>query len=239
MLVAAAALYPLTATPAKIRDRMSGLAPATLDGTTFLKYAQRSELGERFDLAEDYQAIHWLQQNVEGSPVIVEANIPEYRWGTRFTIHTGLPNVLGWNWHQRQQRVLAGADEVANRAVEITNFYTTQSVEEARAFIESYDVAYIMVGSLEQIYYGSVEPCFATGDLDGSVTCDLGGRSVGMTSPSVSVEVCQSIEEGSDSPSLSCPTFGLEKFDLMVDMGLLEIAFESGQTRIYRVMKQA
>jgi uncharacterized membrane protein len=35
-----------------------------------------------------------MQDNIQGSPVIVEANCPEYRWCTRYTIYTGLPGVV-------------------------------------------------------------------------------------------------------------------------------------------------
>ena len=60
----------------------------------------------------------------KGSPVIVEANCPEYRWCTRFTIYTGLPGVVGWNWHQRQQRVFTST-WVEARVADVGNFYNT------------------------------------------------------------------------------------------------------------------
>jgi uncharacterized membrane protein len=104
------------------------------------------------DLSEDYRAIRWMQENVEGSPVIVETNCPEYRWCTRFTMYTGLPGVVGWNWHQRQQRVFMST-WVEDRVVDIGNFYNTADVEAARAFLEEYDVRYIIVGQLERAAY--------------------------------------------------------------------------------------
>lgn len=55
------------------------------------------------DLRQDYRAIRWMQENIPGSPVIVEANVPEVRWENRFTIYTGLPGMAGWNCHRRQR----------------------------------------------------------------------------------------------------------------------------------------
>jgi uncharacterized membrane protein len=107
-------------------------------------------------LAEDYRAIRWMQDNVQGSPVIVEANCSEYRWCTRFTIYTGLPGVVGWNWHQRQQRPLI-SNVIFDRVAEIGSFYTTTDVEAARAFLEKYRVEYIVVGQLERNIYPVLE----------------------------------------------------------------------------------
>ncbi|RPH55228.1 MAG: hypothetical protein EHM81_15025, partial [Chloroflexi bacterium] len=103
LLLAGAFMYTVTATTDKISDRFRDTAPRTLDGMTFMNYSKHFE-GQEILLKHDYRAIRWMQDNVKGSPVIVESNCTEYRWCTRYTIYTGLPGVVGWNWHQRQQR---------------------------------------------------------------------------------------------------------------------------------------
>jgi uncharacterized membrane protein len=105
------------------------------------------------DLEQDYHAIRWMQENVPGTPVIVEANIPEYRWGNRFTKYTGLPGVLGWNWHQRQQRTINPAGMVFDRLADINSFYSLDDVEFALRFIRKYNIEYIIVGQLERAVY--------------------------------------------------------------------------------------
>ncbi|MCX8026049.1 MAG: hypothetical protein N3A60_12680, partial [Thermanaerothrix sp.] len=105
------------------------------------------------DLSQDYRAIRWMQENVKGSPVIVEANVPEYRWGNRFTIYTGLPGVVGWNWHQRQQRALLPDTWVTERVVAVASFYNTTDLQEAKRFLERYRVSYVIVGQLEKAVY--------------------------------------------------------------------------------------
>lgn len=153
VLVAAAALYPLLGTTARIKDRMTEGVPLTLDGMAYMEYAEYDDLGTRMDLSEDYQAIRWLQDNVIGSPVIIEGNMVEYHWGTRNTIYTGLPNVIGWNWHQRQQRATAPEDLIHGRISDVNEFYLTTDPERAKQILESYGVQYIVVGQLEQALY--------------------------------------------------------------------------------------
>ena len=152
LLLAGAALYTVSATADKVSDRMAGGVPLTLDSITYMKYAQYADFNVTMDLVHDYQAIRWMQDNVQGSPVIVEANCPEYRWCTRFTIYTGLPGVVGWNWHQRQQRTLT-PELVEERVSQINAFYSTTSILSARAFLAQYNVKYIIVGQLERAEY--------------------------------------------------------------------------------------
>ncbi len=153
-LVAGAALFPILGGMDKITDRMAPQAPHTLDGMTYMAYSTYNEQGVDMSLVQDYDAIRWMQQNIQGSPVIVEGNTPEYQWGTRFTIYTGLPGVVGWNWHQRQQRgVIIGDTAVTDRIAEIATFYTTTDPQAAKAFLQKYNVQYIVVGQLERIFY--------------------------------------------------------------------------------------
>jgi YYY domain-containing protein len=152
LLLAGAAFFTITATFDKVRDRMNLEVPHTLDSMTYMETSQFWD-ATTMELSQDYNAIRWMQDNVQGSPVIVEGNCPEYRWCTRFTIYTGLPGVLGWNWHQRQQRGFVEQLLVENRLAEITDFYNTVDPAAAVAFLKKYNIRYIVVGQVEAIYY--------------------------------------------------------------------------------------
>ncbi|GAP10516.1 protein containing Chlor_Arch_YYY domain [Bellilinea caldifistulae] len=153
-LLVAALLYPLMAGAAKVRDRMSSIAPHGLDGMAYMRTAEYSDQGRTMDLSQDYRAIRWMQENVKGSPVIVEANTPLYRWGSRFSIYTGLPTIIGWDWHQRQQRAAVQNDfTVQNRILDVAEIYNSLSKEVVRELLDRYAVQYIIVGQLEQAYY--------------------------------------------------------------------------------------
>jgi YYY domain-containing protein len=238
ILLFSAAMFPIMAGAAKVRDRMTITAPHTLDGMAFMAYAENYfDLGKRIDLPSDFDAIRWMQENVEGTPVIVEANVPEYRWGTRYTIYTGLPSVLGWRWHQSQQRVAAPNQSVDERLFDITDFYLTRSIDGALAFLDTYEVEYIIVGSLEKTYYEEVGPCWPAGDGLG-VTCNLSGWPMGMpTSYEISIDDCKPDDPENPGGGYTCPTFGLEKFGQMAERGMLEEVYQSGVVTIYRVVR--
>ena len=152
VLAMGALLFPVTAGMDKMTDRISRQAPASLDGMAYMDYASYHQ-EEDMDLSQDARVIRWMQDNIQGSPVIVEANTPEYRWGSRFTIYTGLPGVVGWNWHQRQQRALTPDTWVFDRVKQVGEFYNTYNLLMAQDFLKKYDVHYIVVGQLERAIY--------------------------------------------------------------------------------------
>lgn len=154
LLLAGAALYPFMGGLAKIEDRMAPQTPFTLDGMAFMEYAEYADTWGNMDLGQDYRAIRWMQENVTGSPVIVEANLRNlYRWGSRFSIYTGLPGVVGWEWHQQQQRALLPGNWVSDRIAEVDNFYLTTDFQQAHDFLRKYDISYIIVGQQERGHY--------------------------------------------------------------------------------------
>jgi len=124
-----------------------------------MQYAVRSEeyagrLAE-FPLKHDYDAIRWMQDNVAGSPTIIEegaAGGNQYRWSARFSIYTGLPTVVGWEWHQRQQRAVLGAPVVEDRVADVREFYSTTDLERARLLLRRYSVRYVIEGEMERLY---------------------------------------------------------------------------------------
>jgi uncharacterized membrane protein len=118
----------------------------------YMQNAIHIENGEPLTLDHDRRAIEWLQRNVEGTPVIVEGITDLYRWGNRISIYTGLPAVIGWDWHQRQQRV-AYADYVSERRRDVDNFYRATSTRVAAEFLAEYGVRYVIVGELERLLY--------------------------------------------------------------------------------------
>jgi len=153
-LIAGAALFLMMGGLGKIDDRMAPNAPHTLDSMTYMDYSTYYERNTNLDLSADYRAIRWMQDNVKGSPVIAEApgSGIQYEWFNRFSIYTGLPDVIGWQWHQQQQRVLFN-NTILQRAGEENNFYITPDINAALDFIHKYNVRYIVVGQLEHAVY--------------------------------------------------------------------------------------
>ena len=169
VLLACVSVYPVLGTHDRLRIRFDTTIPLTLDGMAYMRDGQQhSDQRGTIDLSADYDAIRWIQQNVEGSPVMLEAVTPIYRWGGRVSIYTGLPNIAGWEWHQKQQR-WNYAETVSKRIAEVARIYNTPSSQEALDIMRKYGVEYVYLGQVERLYYNPVGLAkFDTG-LDGAL----------------------------------------------------------------------
>ncbi len=153
ILLASAALYPALAIPAKTRDRWATQAPRTLDGMAYMNYAIQYESDARLPLEADYRVIRWLQDNVQGSPTIMEGQgAREYLWGGRISVYTGLPAVAAWRWHSVQQRMTMPGGTVEARQMDINYFYNTIDAESAMTILERYNVQYVILAPYERAY---------------------------------------------------------------------------------------
>jgi uncharacterized membrane protein len=147
-----AVLYPVSAVPERVRDRIDPTA-WTLDGMAFLPEAVYEDEHGSYRLGRDLEAIRWARAAIPGSPVILEGVTPAYRWGNRFSVYTGLPAVIGWDYHEVQQR--GNGEEINRRVHDVERFYASPSVHEAQAVLRRYGVAYVFAGELERRYYGA------------------------------------------------------------------------------------
>jgi YYY domain-containing protein len=160
LLLLAAALYPILATKAKWDIRMNPDAPKTLDSMAFMQVTSYNDVGfdgssKSVDLSYDYDAIRWMQRNIEGTPVIAEAHgaNPYRSVANRVAMYTGLQAIVGWDWHQRQQRAVLPGSLVTNRIIDVNNLYNTTDINQAMQILKKYDVNYVYAGQLEWTYY--------------------------------------------------------------------------------------
>jgi YYY domain-containing protein len=152
VLLLASSAFPVLGVPARLRDRDVD-TPATLDGLAFAR-AGASVLtpdGDRLELSDDVVVAEWLREHVDGMPTIVEAVGPSYAWVGRMSMLTGLPAVVGWDFHQRQQRGPL-APEVTQRRDETTAFYRDGDAVAAARFLRRYEVGYVVVAGAERAY---------------------------------------------------------------------------------------
>lgn len=192
-LICIAALFPILGTRGRSFDRMAADLPLTLNGMDYMTRATHYESsptagkGAVIDLAVDHQLIRWLQENVTGSPVIIEGRRrpSEYQWNGRMAISTGLPSVLGWTFHQQQQRTFHPLPRwVDQREKNIQQFYNSPDIDIAVDIIHHFDIKFIIRSGLEEVH--------STAE-------------------------------------------GLRKFETMVEMKLLSVAFEVEGGKIYQV----
>jgi YYY domain-containing protein len=153
IVVISSSVYMFAGTHDRLRDRFD-TKETTLDGLDFMKYGEyRFDNGFGHDsLVWDYQAILWMRDNVEGSPVVLEGQGDLYRTlHSRVSIYTGLPTILGWDNHQSQQRGYGNV--VQDRVKDISTIYSSNNWQESMGLMARYGVQYIYIGDIERHYY--------------------------------------------------------------------------------------
>jgi YYY domain-containing protein len=159
-LLLAACAYPVSAPYA----RYAQVDPVThqsyltrtnsLDGLTYLKTDPANP--------GDYDAIRWLNANVQGDPVIVESigadNNGDYSNYARVSAFTGLPTLMGWVGHEYQWRVgwlnnPANAIEFQRREADVETIYTSPDPQVVLSTMARYNAQYLYVGPLEYAKY--------------------------------------------------------------------------------------
>lgn len=195
--------FPITATGIRLQTRFEprdvGL---TLDAYAWMEFGT-VELtdGTVISFDEDLDVINWFNEEVEGTPVIAEAAFEPYRCNSsRISNATGLPSVLGWLRHQRQQRY---QDVLEPRNTDLRLLYASEIPETKLEIIHRYDIHYIVVGELERSY------------------------------PMVFGNDCVPMSEIPQFSELDLEA-GIAAFEQM-EGDTLEIAFQSGDTVVYRV----
>lgn len=131
----------------------------TLDGIGFIKnpgiiYTDENE--QQLYSTSEYDALKWLQDNVEGQPVVLEAVGEAYTYFARVSTTTGLTTVMGWPTHEWQWR--GSADLAFDRKNEVDQFYKNEvDINAQKEFLDKYNVDYIYIGLKEWEVYGRVD----------------------------------------------------------------------------------
>jgi YYY domain-containing protein len=138
LLVTAGLVYPLLAIPNKAGNFSS---EPTLDGMAWLEWAH----------PDDYAAIRWLQANAPDGAVVLEASGGSYSYYGRVSALTGLPTVLGWDFHEYQWR--GSYDEPASRKPDVDILYNSVDPAQTLTLLDKYAITYVYVGPLEREQY--------------------------------------------------------------------------------------
>jgi uncharacterized membrane protein len=142
VLVGLVMTYPFIAVPAYYGNFKNYQG---LDGINYLKTLY----------PDDYVAINWLNANIKGQPVILEAQGDSYTDYARISANTGLPTVLGWTVHEWLWR---GSYNVpAPRITDVQTMYNTTVLQTAKQLLSEYHVQYVYVGNLERQKYPNLD----------------------------------------------------------------------------------
>lgn len=140
VMVAGAFVY----VPAALESRSQGFSAApTLDGLAYYTRVQ----------PEDAAAITWLNHQVAGTPVVVEATGGSYSETGNVAWMTGLPTILGWNFHEVQWRGASIVGTENERRADIDAIYRSTSPEVAASLLKKYHATYVYVGPIERRTY--------------------------------------------------------------------------------------
>ena len=176
LLELALCLVPAHYTIVSLKQRCNGTLNKKdyqgLDGTIYLQtYSTRVEYTDDLvDLSDYYAAVEWLNENVEGSPVICEAYGNSYTDRCIVSAYTGLPTVFGWMTHEWLWRYHGIVDPktdtlksdpqndvfsiyITPRHNDIDMVYLSGNVQQVQQIINKYNIEYIIIGNIEMYSY--------------------------------------------------------------------------------------
>ncbi|MEX2598420.1 MAG: DUF2298 domain-containing protein, partial [Dehalococcoidia bacterium] len=159
VLVLASSVFLVWGTHARVSDRFDPTLPLTLDGMVYQQASVYQDPGPAngggmaYALHHDAEALEFMRRNIEGSPVVLEGVTPFYRWTPRVAKYTGLPVVVGYEWHQIQQRGVNGGENVRQRTWEVQSAYDSTDAGALWDVVDRYGVEYIYVGPAERLYF--------------------------------------------------------------------------------------
>lgn len=148
-----------------------------LDATAFMEK----------ESVNDTAAVKWLNENVSGTPVVLEFWGPSYSFYERISAISGLPTLFGWQTHEWLWRSDASGgfpaicDERRKAVIEI---YLSKDADRVRELLEEYEVEYIYVGECERnyasqdivkgVYDGMAEEANLGNSINETLLCSMG-----------------------------------------------------------------
>ncbi|KPU46233.1 hypothetical protein OXPF_01520 [Oxobacter pfennigii] len=148
IILAIVLLLPMQFPYYAVKGYYTSVKPSNYKGLYGLDFLRRLH-------ADDYEAVKWLNENVKGQPVILEANGDGYTDYERISMSTGLPTVLGWFGHEWLWR--GGPDIPNERSEDISSIYEGDSHSETKKLLQKYQVKYIILGSLERNKFKNIK----------------------------------------------------------------------------------
>ena len=149
VLLVMISVYPVAATMRKCHDffdvfrqRWVGyVEPPTLNGLEFIQRVNPA----------DAAAIRFLNEHIPDQPCLMEFVGEGYNsWGSRFSIFTGIPALMGWDGHVNEWVGARQGDDIRNRRNANETIFETTDVSLAKKYLDAYGVRLVMIGTVER-----------------------------------------------------------------------------------------
>ncbi|MDD2224655.1 MAG: DUF2298 domain-containing protein [Candidatus Shapirobacteria bacterium] len=103
------------------------------------------------DFPDNFNAINWINKNISGQPVMLEAVGDSYTTFNQVSVSTGLPTVEGWIVHEWLWR--GGYDKPKMRQDNVQSIYESDDLNRLKQLIQKYNIKYIFIGDKEYEKY--------------------------------------------------------------------------------------
>lgn len=143
LVLAMALVYPVGAAYTKANGFRG---TPSLDGMAWFRQYKPAE----------YAAIQWLKTNAPDTATIVEATGGSYTEAGRVSMATGLPTLLGWDFHEQQWR--GNYEEPGKRQPLIAQIYQSTDQQAVAKILADYNVSFVFLGDLERQKYNLAQP---------------------------------------------------------------------------------